>query len=160
MGLPTCVNGPFIFFKVLKCVLSCWTGAVPIATVFSTWLTVPWQWCILDYRSKNKWRMLQTAPPLPHRPCRDPAPLRSIWMMRDRSVVLWTHPTLRRDTPGERGHKKARINSTRHISAVNRHISAGCVEENPEMTCARRETVTDDVNIYMPLFTAVLLAVD
>jgi len=71
----------FISFKVLKGV-KCRHGAVLVATIFSTWLTVPWQWYILDYRLKNKWRMLQTAPPLPHSLCRDPAPLRSIWGMR------------------------------------------------------------------------------
>jgi len=60
---------------------------------------------------------------------------------------------------GRGGQMKARNYSTRHISAVNSDISAGCVEGNTGMTCARGK-LTDDVNIYMSFFTALLLAID
>ncbi len=86
--------------------------------------------------------MLQTAPPLPNSLCRDPAPLRSIWVMRDLSVaLLWTHPSLRRDAPGERSYQSGNSFDMAHFSREQgyfrglrgwKYWNDLCAEENSE----------------------------
>lgn len=120
-----------------------WTNGNQLHLINSTW-------------QRCKWRMLQTAPPLPTSLCRDPAFVRCIRVKRDRlqerKSVISEHTQLSDGTHLGRGHIKGNTRISFVATRFSTDISAICVEILGWLVLGGKQSRT---NIYMSLLTAV-----